>query len=181
MDFQQSKMYIYLSTQISGRHFCPNPIHPDLDAMKEFDEDEIVHEMYVHLLWSTKGQKPLIKPSIVPHLYDYLSTLTLNEGCHLIGGGIFCDHIQLVIKFNPDTLVSDLIINLKVASSLWMRTHFPEIEEFEWQESDFGFTVGVDEVGDTIEQIKKAKLFKEVVFSLLDQNKMKYDFVEVLE
>jgi hypothetical protein len=104
------------------------------------------------------------KASVVPYLYDYLCNLTLNEGCHLIGGSVFCDHIQLVIKFTPDTIFSDLITNLK-----------------EWQESDFGFTVGVDEVGALIERIKKAKLFKEEVFSLLDQNKMKYDSVEVLE
>ncbi len=149
--------------------------------MKECEEDEIYHEMYVHLLWSTTSQKPLITPSIVPHLYDYLCNLTLNEGCHLIGGSVFYDHIQLVIKFTPDTLISDLITNLKVASSLWIRTNFPEIEGFEWQESDFGFTVSEDEVGTLIERIKKAKLFKEEVFSLLDQNEMKYDPIEVLE
>src|SRR6478735_4614400 len=107
--------------------------------MKEFDENEIHHEMYAHLLWSTTSQKPLITPAIVSHLYDYLGDLTLDEGCHLIGGSIFCDHIQLVIKFSPDTIFSDLITNLKVASSLWVRTNFPEIEGFEWQKSDFGF------------------------------------------
>lgn len=149
--------------------------------MKERDDDEIYHELYVHLLWSTKNQKNLITPAVIPHLYNYLCNLTLNEDCHLIGGGVFCDHIQMVIKFTPDTSFSDLITNLKVASLLWMRTNFPEIERFEWQESDFGFTVGVDEVGALIERIKKAKLFKEEVLSLLDQNEMKYDPVEVLE
>lgn len=149
--------------------------------MKERDEDEIHHEMYVHLLWSTISQNPLITPLVVPHLYDCLCDLTLNEGCHLIGGSVFCDHIQLVIKFTPDTIFSDLITNLKVASLLWIRTNFPEIKGFEWQKSDFGFTVGVDEVGALIDRIKKAKLFKEEVFSLLDQNEMKYDPIEVIE
>ncbi len=149
--------------------------------MKDRDEDEIIHEMYVHLLWSTISQKPLITSSIVPHLYDYLCNSTLNEGCHLIGGSVLCDHIQLVIKFTPDTIFSDLITNLKVASFLWVRTNFLEIGSFEWQKSDFGFTVGMDEVGVLIERIKKAKLFKEEVFSLLDQNEMKYDPLEVLE
>ncbi len=149
--------------------------------MKESDEDEIHHEMYLHLLWSTISQKPLITSRVVPHLYDCLCDLTLNEGCHLIGGSVFCDHIQLVIKFTPDTIFSDLITNLKVASLLWIRTNFSEIEGFEWQKSDFGFTVDVDEVGALIDRIKKAKLFKEEVFSLLDQNEMKYDPIEVIE
>lgn len=149
--------------------------------MKEDDEDEIVHEMYVHLLWSTIGQKPLITLHVVPHLYDYLCDVTLSEGCHLIGGNVFCDHVQLLIKFTPDTMLSDLITNLKVASLLWIRTNFPEIEGFEWQKSDFGFTVGVDEVGALIDSIKIAKLFKEEIFSLLDRNEMKYDPIEVIE
>lgn len=149
--------------------------------MKEPGEDEIIHEMYVHLLWSTASQKPLITSCIIPHLYDYFCDLILNEGCHLIGGSVFCDHIQLVIKFTPNTIFSNLITNLKVASLLWIRTNFSEIERFEWQKSDFGFTVGVEEVGALIERIKKAKLFKEEVFPLLDQNEMKYDPIEVLE
>lgn len=95
--------------------------------------------MYVHLLWSTISQKPLITPLVVPHLYDYLCDLILNEGCHLIGGSAFCDHIQLVIKFTSDTIFSDLITNLKVASLLWIRTNFPEIEGFEWQKSEARF------------------------------------------
>jgi putative transposase len=149
--------------------------------MKEFDENEIYHELYVHLLWSTTGQKPLLTPTVIPHLYDYLCNLTVDEGCHLIGGSVFSDHIQLVIKFSPDTLLSDLIVNLKVASSLWIRTNFPEIERFEWQQSDFAFTVHVDEVGSLIERIKKAKWFDEEVFSLLKQNEMNFDAIEVLE
>lgn len=144
-------------------------------------EDEIHHELYVHILWSTICQKPLITPSVVPHLYDYMGNLTLNEGCHLIGGSVFSDHLQLVIRFSPDTVLYDLIINLKVASLLWMRTNFPEIENFEWQESDFAFTVSTDEVGALIDKIKKAKLFKDEVFVLLDQNEMEYDSVEVLK
>lgn len=148
--------------------------------MKEFD-DVITHELYIHLMWSTTSQKALITPSVIPHLYDYVSNLTLNEKCHLIGGSIFCDHIQLVIKFSPDTMLSDLITNLKVGSSLWIRTNFPEIEKFEWQKSDFGFSVHTDKVGSLIEKIKKAKSFKEEVFYLLDQNEMKYDSAEVLE
>lgn len=149
--------------------------------MKEFDENEIHHELYIHLLWSTKCQQSSITPNVIPHLYQYLCNLTFNEGCHLIGGSVFPDHIQLVIRFSPDTILSDLITNLKVASSLWIRTNFSEMERFEWQGSDFGFTVGVDEVGALIERIKEAKLFKEEVFPLLDESEMEYDPVEVLE
>lgn len=148
--------------------------------MKEFDENEIYHEMYIHLLWSTLDQKNIL-PSPFPQLYNYLSDLTLNEGCNLVGGSVHSDHIQLVIKFTPYTVVSNLITNLKVGSLLWMRTNFLRIKNFEWQKSDFGFTVGTAEVCDLIDKIKNAKSFKEEVIILLDQNEMEYDLIEVFE
>lgn len=137
--------------------------------------------MYLHVLWSTLNQQTLITDPFIPHLHNYLCHLTLKEGCNLIYGRVFCDHIQLVIKFTPFTILADLITNLKVASLLWMRTNFPGVENFEWQKSDFGFSVGVDEVGVLIESLQKSKPFTEEVFALLDQNEMEYDPVEVLE
>ncbi len=148
--------------------------------MKEFDENEICQGMYLHLLWSTLDQKNIL-PSPFPLLYNYLYELTLNEECHLIGGSVHSDHIQLVIKFTPYTVVSNLITNLKVGSLLWMRTIFLKIKNFEWQKSDISFTVGTDEVCDLIERIKNAKTFEEEVIILLDQNEIEYDLIEVFE
>ncbi len=148
--------------------------------MKEFDENEIHHELYLHLLWSTIDQKPLISHAVERFLYDYLCDMALTQKCHLIGGCIFDDHIQIVLKFSPDTVLSDLIKNLKVASMLWLRTNFRELREFEWQKSEFAFTVDIDEVGELLGKIKNSKTFEQEVYSLLAQNKMEYDRLEVL-
>ena len=146
----------------------------------DFDEDVIYGGMYIHLAWSTKNQQRLLS-SIDQYLYEYMCDLVLPHQCDVIYGRVFSDHVQLVVNFSPDISLYNLLTNLKVATALLIRTNFPELKDFEWQKSDFGFTVSVDEVGALIERIKKAKLFKEEVFSLLDQNEMKYDSVEVLE
>jgi len=149
--------------------------------MQWFDEDEIQHELYVHLLWSTAGQKSLIPQSVEQGLCDYLRDLALTAKCHLIGGCVSADHIQMVIKFSPETILSDLIQDFKLASTWWLRTHFHALRDFDWQKSDFSFTVDFEEVGELVENTKNSKSFEQEIYYLLDQNKIHYDPLEVLE
>jgi REP element-mobilizing transposase RayT len=99
--------------------------------MKECDENEIYHEMYLHLLWSTLKQQSLILPSVGRYLYAYMCDLALTHECTIIDGQVCEDHIQLILKISHHSQLDDLIITLKVASSLWMRTNFPTMRDFE--------------------------------------------------
>ena len=150
--------------------------------MDEFDENAIHCEMYLHLLWSTKNQQPVIPTSVTQNLYLYIYDLALSQECHLVGGQVFSDHIQLVIKFSPDIAMSDMITTLKVATLLWIRTNIPEMSNFEWQKSDFAFSVSFEEVGALIAKIKNSKSFLEEIHSVLDENiSIESDLSEVLE
>jgi putative transposase len=149
--------------------------------MKEFYEDEIHHELYLHVLWSTLRQKPIISSYIGQHLYAYICDLALTYECYVIGGRVCEDHLQLVLKFNPNLAIEILLTSLKVATSLWIRTNYPEMKDFEWQKSDFAFTVGFEEVGSVLEKIKNTKSFLKDVYLLLNQTHMEYDKLEVLE
>jgi putative transposase len=146
-----------------------------------FDENKISHEMYLHLLWSTKEQQPIITSPISKSLYHYIADLMLACDATLIAGKIFTDHIQLIIKFNPDTVVQDLFINSKVATSLWVRSNYPELKDFEWQKSDFSFSVSYDEVINLIDRIERTKSFSEEVSSILCQCGIQFDPVDILE
>lgn len=144
---------------------------------EKFDENEIYHEMYIHLLWSTKNQQPVLSP-IAPYVYTYLCDLALSNNCHLVSGKVFSDHVQLIIKFNPDITLSDLLITFKTATSLWISSTFPELKDFEWQISDFSFTVDHENpfVIDT-----KIKPFSELIEVVLAENGLDYDLRDVLE
>lgn len=147
----------------------------------DFDEDLIYHEMYLHLLWSTKNQQPVLSP-IAPHLYTYLCDLALSKDCHLVSGKVFDDHVQLIIKFSPDVALNDLLITFKTATSLWIRSNFPELKDFEWQLSDFSFTVDYENpfIIDT-----EPQPFSELIEVVLNNNGfekgIEYNLKEVLE
>lgn len=146
----------------------------------KFDENAVEHEMYVHLVWSTKNQKPVLS-SIAQYLYHYICDQVLSCECNVISARIFNDHIQLVVKFSPDISLSNLIITLKVATSLLIRTNFPEMKNFEWQKSDFAFSVGHDEACSIIDTKSDAKGFAEVISILLNNNGLEYNLQDVLE
>jgi REP element-mobilizing transposase RayT len=147
--------------------------------MKDMFDDNAIHcEMYVHLAWSTKNQESILLP-LASYLYNYLCEVALSLDCHIIEGKIFSDHVQLVTKYSPEISLSNLITSLKVASSLLIRTNFPELKDFEWQKSDFLFSVSPEEVCSTINS--KAKLFREEVCILLENNRLEYNLQDVLE
>lgn len=135
----------------------------------KFDENEIYGEMYLHLLWSTKDQQPVLSP-IAQYLYNYLCEQALSCECNVISGRVFSDHIQLVIKFSPDIILSDLMTTLKVSTALLIRTNFPEMKSFEWQKSDFSFTVGSEEVCSIIDTKSDTRPFVEEISILLNNN-----------
>lgn len=147
----------------------------------EIDEDEIYHELYARILWSVETQQSLIVPAMAQKIYNYLCDVALKHDSHVIGGKVFQDHVQLIIKFSPHYSFEDLLKNLKVASMLWIRTNFPSMKSFEWQKSDFAFSLGSQDVGSVIEKINNTKSFLDEVHSLLEEHEIQYDRQEILE
>ena len=63
---------------------------------------------------------------------------------------------------------------------MWIRTYFPEIKNFEWQQSDFAFSVSSEHACCTIDTKTIAK-FPEKIRLILDENELEYDPAEILE
>lgn len=86
--------------------------------MFEFDEQKVYSEIYLHLIWSTKHQEPLFDLSGSQYVYEYIRELTLECDSEVVGGGVFQDHLELIIKFSPNTVLSDLLTTIKTATTL---------------------------------------------------------------
>lgn len=142
--------------------------------MKFFDEDEI-HELYIHLIWSTCRQAAIISPDVAKSLYNYIGDLALQNDCNLIGGKIFADHLQLIIKFHPNIILQNLITDIKVGSALWVTTNFSEMQDFAWQQSDFCFSVSPEEVGALINRIENSSLFINEISEIVSQNGLVFE------
>ena len=91
------------------------------------------------------------------------------------------DHIHILSSLHPTIALADLIKNIKVATSIWIKENniFPKFNG--WQQSYGGFTYSINEKDILIDYIKnqeehhKKITFKEEFISLLNEHGIDYD------
>lgn len=94
--------------------------------------------------------------------------------CDFIGGQVFSDHIQLIVKASPEIALEELITTLKVGTSLWVRTNYPGLKDFEWQKSNFSLSISVEDIGSLLDKIKSAQPFLTAINNLnLSEDELK--------
>ena len=88
-------------------------------------------QIYLHITFHTKDNRPVIRGEIESGLYDYLRTRVLESPgveMHAIE-----DHVHLALRIPPTLLISDWIGDLKGASS-WHVNHQVKPKALQWQE-----------------------------------------------
>lgn len=98
-------------------------------------------QILLHIVFSTKERKPLIKSEWQLRLYDYMGGIVRAEKgvVHSIGG--MPDHAHLLLRWRTDGAISDLMRVVKSRSSKWTHETFPDAVAFAWQEGYAVFSV----------------------------------------
>ena len=132
-----------------------------------------------HIVFSTQGHLPLLKPEIRKELFAYMGGLIKEKkGKPIIINGVN-DHAHLLASFPPDLSVSDAMRFVKANSSRWMKQRFGK--PFAWQKGFGAFSVSrsnLDAVARYIrdqEEHHRKIDFKTEFVSLLDKNEADYD------
>ncbi len=73
--------------------------------------------LYYHLTWSTKDRAPLIIPDIEPRLFAYLVRKAGEMEVYVYAVNGWNDHIHLVVAVPPKLALSEVVKELKGASS----------------------------------------------------------------
>ena len=77
-------------------------------------------KLYYHLVFSTKGRRPLIDPDWEDRLYGYIGGIIRQERGVLLAVGGMPDHVHLLVGNRPDAALSDLLREIKSHSSGWL-------------------------------------------------------------
>jgi REP element-mobilizing transposase RayT len=91
-------------------------------------------EILLHITWHTKESAPLLTDQIEPFVHRYLKQRLVNTPgvfVHEVGGTE--THVHLAVSIVPTVLISDLIGQLKGASSHEANRQFPRQRVLEWQ------------------------------------------------
>ena len=135
----------------------------------------------VHVIFSTKERRHLIKAELQPSLFAYMSgTLkNLDSPCLTIGGT--SNHVHLLTALSKKAALSDVVGELKKSSSKWIKTKGPAYARFSWQEGYGAFSIGQSQVAALKRYIArqqehhKTKSFEAELIATLRKYEMSYD------
>ena len=85
----------------------------------------------IHLIFSTQGHRPLIKPDLRDDLFAYIGGIIREmPGTALIINGT-SDHVHMLVRIRPAQSSAEIARVVKTNSSRWVREKWSK--EFAWQ------------------------------------------------
>ena len=114
-------------------------------------------------------------------LFKYIWGVLKNKKCHLYRINGVEDHIHILTHIHPSIALSDLVKDIKLAISAFIKESniFPEFKG--WQQGYGGFTYSINEKERLIEYIKnqeehhKRVTFREEYISLLQEHAVPFE------
>ncbi|HVR43701.1 MAG TPA: IS200/IS605 family transposase [Thermoanaerobaculia bacterium] len=98
------------------------------------------YSLHVHVVFATKDRRALIAPDWMTRLHEYLGgcARTADAVAEEVGG--IEDHVHMLMGIRTTHRISDLMREIKSASSLWFHEEIGE-RFFGWQDGYGAFSV----------------------------------------
>jgi putative transposase len=138
-------------------------------------------QLIYHLVFRTKDSLPTIKQDNVDQLYAYISGIINHKSSHLYRINGVENHLHILTDLHPSIALADFVREVKVSSSLWMKSSnlFPAFNG--WAEGYGSFTCSQMDIGRLIDYIKnqqehhRKKTFEDEYRILLKESGVKLD------
>jgi len=92
------------------------------------------HQLYYHLVWTTRSREPLIIRDWRPQLLELINEETKTRGGWPIRHNAMPDHVHLLVRLPPTVLVADFIGQVKGATSFRVNRELAPKFKLKWQE-----------------------------------------------
>ena len=138
-------------------------------------------QIILHVVFSTKQRRLWITPDIQARLYEYVGGIIRAEKGTLYAIGGMPDHVHILLRWQTDGTISDLMRTVKARSSRWIHETFPDSSAFAWQEGYAVFSVSksseanVKAYIETQAEHHKKRDFAEELLALLHAHGIEYD------
>ena len=90
-------------------------------------------KLVFHIVFAVKYRKALINHEVKPELEKYICGMFLKRNLKVLCINCMPDHVHLLISFKPSYNLDQIMKEVKVASTLFVRKKFPELKSFQWQ------------------------------------------------
>lgn len=132
-------------------------------------------QLYYHIVFGTKHRKSCLKKDNRDELYKYIWGILNKKNCHLYRINGVEDHLHIFTHIHPSISLSNLVKDIKLAFSYWIKNNkiFPMFSG--WQDGYAAFTKSDNDKDKVINYIKnqeehhRKKSFKEELQVLLQE------------
>ena len=138
-------------------------------------------QIFYQVVFGTKNREASISTDNEDELYNYIRGIVNNRKCKLYRVNGMPDHIHIFLELHPAICLSELVKDIKVASSIWMKDSGKFRLFSGWQDGYGAFTYSIREKDMIIDYIKnqkehhKKETFYEDYKRLLIENGVDFD------
>ena len=138
-------------------------------------------QILYQIVFGTKHRQRTLTEGKRDELHRYMTGVLKNHNCHVYRINGVEDHVHIVTHLHPTVALSDLIKDIKLATTDLIKHDrlFPSFNG--WQDGYGAFTYSIKEKDRLIEYVKnqqehhRVKTFKEELIGLLQEHGVEFD------
>lgn len=137
-------------------------------------------QIYLQFVFAVKGRQSLIRDDFRDELHQYISGIIQNRNQKLIAINSMPDHIHIFVGFGTTITIADLIHDIKIASTEFIKSK-GWLDKFFWQNGYGAFSYSHSHIDAVTKYIMnqqkhhKQKTFKEEYIEFLEKFQMEYN------
>ena len=112
-----------------------------------------VHQLHVHVVWSTKYRYSVLNGDIQIRCRDLIRQCCDSLDIRILKGVVSRDHVHLHLSYPPKLSVSDLIKRIKGRSARMMLDEFSELKKRYWGQHLWGIGYGAWSTGNITDEM----------------------------
>jgi putative transposase len=98
-------------------------------------------KVLVHLVFSVKNRRPLLREHVHDELRAYLAGILRNHESPALEIGVVEDHVHILFRLSRNLAIATIVEQVKKSSSKWIKTQGPAFATFAWQNGYGAFSV----------------------------------------
>jgi putative transposase len=137
-------------------------------------------QCYFHLVFAVKNRDALIRKEWKDELEMYITGIIQNHRHKMLAIGSLPDHLHILIGYNLNQLIPDLVEEIKTSSNSWIKGKRLSKFKFEWQKGYGAFTHSHSQIDTVVKYIlsqeehHRKKTFKEEYLEMLEKNNIEF-------
>lgn len=138
-------------------------------------------QIYIQAVFAVQGRQSLIRSHYNDELQKYITGIVSGKNQKLIAINNLPDHVHMLIGLKPSAALSDLVRDIKAASSGFINDRRWVVGKFSWQEGFGAFSYSHSQLSTVIRYIQNQQAhhrrtsFKEEYVELLKRFNVAHD------